>query len=353
MVRVMVIFGGRSEEHEVSLASARAIMGALREGSRYEVVPVGISREGAWVHSGDPMRELEARAGARTGKPSAQSAAVTASDRLPPNLFGEVDVVFPVLHGPYGEDGTVQGMLELLGVPYVGSGVLASAAAMDKVTMKKVFAHHGLPQVRWLGLTREEWQGDRERWTREVASSLGYPCFVKPSNLGSSVGINRAGSAEELAPALDAAAELDRRIIVEEGVDAREIEVAVLGNEEPEASAPGEIVVSGGGFYDYEAKYTEGRMELVAPADVPEDVAAEMDRIARAGYTAIDASGMARMDFFVERGTGRLLLNEINTIPGFTPTSVYPKLWSASGLPYEKLLDRLIALAFERHGANL
>jgi D-alanine-D-alanine ligase len=352
VVRVMVIFGGRSGEHEVSLASARAIMDALREGGRHELVPVGITREGAWVYAGDPMRKLKDRSDARTGNQALAGDAVRASDRLPPNLFDEVDVVFPVLHGPFGEDGTVQGMLELLGVPYVGSGVLASAAAMDKVTMKKVFAYHGLPQVSWLGLTRKEWQGDRARWTGEVEASLGYPCFVKPSNLGSSVGINRADNAEELASAMDAAAELDRRIIVEEGVDAREIEVAVLGNEGPEASAPGEIVVSRPGFYDYEAKYTEGRMELVSPADVPGDVATEIGRVARTAYTAIDAAGMARVDFFLERGTGRLLLNEINTIPGFTPTSVYPKLWSASGLPYAKLLDRLIDLALERHEAN-
>jgi D-alanine-D-alanine ligase len=349
-VRVMVIFGGRSREHEVSLASARAIMGALREGGRYGVVPVGITREGAWLHAGDPMRELEDRARTKDGEAPDESTVVTSSERLPPDLFGEVDVAFPVLHGPYGEDGTVQGMLEIAGVPYVGSGVLASAAAMDKVTMKKVFAYHDLPQVRWLGLTRREWQSSRERWTREIERSLGYPCFVKPSNLGSSVGINRADDAEELALALDAAAELDRRIIVEEGVDAREIEVAVLGNEEPEASAPGEIVVSGPGFYDYAAKYTEGRMELVAPAHVPENVASEIGRVARLAYTSIDAAGMARVDFFLERDTGRLLLNEINTIPGFTPTSVYPKLWAASGLPYEKLLDRLVELALERHG---
>ncbi len=352
MVRVMVIFGGRSEEHEVSLASARAIMNTLREEGLHEVIPIGISREGAWLHTGDPMRELEDRARLRADKQPSESAAVRASDRRPPDLFGEVDVVFPVLHGPYGEDGTVQGMLEVLGIPYVGSGVLASAAAMDKVTMKKIFAHHGLPQVRWLGLTRKEWRRDRDRWTREIEGSLGYPCFVKPSNLGSSVGINRADTTQELAFALDTAAELDRRIIVEEGVDAREIEVAVLGNEEPKASEPGEITVSGQGFYDYEAKYTEGRMGLVAPADIPEGARAEMDRIARIGYTAIDAAGMARMDFFLERGTGRLLLNEINTIPGFTPTSVYPKLWSSSGLPYDKLLDRLLDLALERHGVS-
>jgi D-alanine-D-alanine ligase len=234
----------------------------------------------------------------------------------------------------------------------VGSGVLASAAGMDKVTMKKIFAFHGLPQVEWFGLTSKEWESNREDRVREIETSLGYPCFVKPSNLGSSVGINKAANAEELANALDAAADLDRRIIVEGGVDAREIEVSVLGNEEAEVSVPGEIIVPGHEFYDYEAKYTEGGMELHAPAQIPGDTIADLQRVARTAYNTIDAAGMARVDFFLERGTGRLLLNEINTIPGFTPTSVYPKLWSASGLPYGQLLDRLIKLALERHGAS-
>ena len=352
MLKVMVIFGGRSGEHEVSLASARAIMGALREGGRYEVVPVGIMREGVWISSGDPMRELESRIEKRAGLSSRAGEQVAVSEKLPVDLVGAADVVFPVLHGPYGEDGTVQGVFELAGVPYVGSGVLASAAGMDKVTMKKIFAYHGLPQVEWLGLTRKEWSEERRRWVREIEISLGYPCFVKPSNLGSSVGINRATDSGELADALDAAAALDRRIIVEEGVDAREIEVSVLGNEEPKVSVPGEIVVPGHEFYDYEAKYVEGGMELHAPADIPGGAAMEIQHAARTAYTAIDAAGMARVDFFLERGTGRLILNEINAIPGFTPTSVYPKLWAASGLPYEQLLDRLIQLALERHGAD-
>jgi D-alanine-D-alanine ligase len=229
--------------------------------------------------------------------------------------------------------------------------VLASAAGMDKVTMKKVFAFHGLPQVGWLGLTRREWEDDRRRWIREIETLLGYPCFVKPSNLGSSVGISKATNLQELTSALDAAARLDRRIIVEQGVDAREVEISVLGNEEAKVSVPGEVIVGGHEFYDYEAKYTEGGMQLVAPAQIPGGAAMELQRVARAAYTAIDAAGMARVDFFLERGTERLLLNEINTIPGFTPTSVYPKLWAASGLPYEQLLDRLIQLALERHGA--
>jgi D-alanine-D-alanine ligase len=354
-VRIMVIFGGRSGEHEVSLASARAVVETLREGGHYDVLPVGITREGRWVSSGDPMRELESRARELAGSyPTSSSKSVTeqlsapVSEKLPLGL-DTADVVFPVLHGPFGEDGTIQGMLEVAGVPYVGSGVLASAAGMDKVTMKKIFAFHGLPQVEWLGLTRKEWESDRGSRIHEIESSLGYPCFVKPSNLGSSVGINKATDVGELESALDDAAVLDRRIIVEAGVNAREIEVSVLGNEEAEVSVPGEIVVPEQEFYDYEAKYTEGGMRLHAPAEIPDQKAEELRGIARTAYNSIDAAGMARVDFFLERGSGRLLLNEINTIPGFTSTSVYPKLWAASGLPYGRLLDRLIQLALERH----
>ncbi len=343
MVRVMVVFGGRSGEHEVSLASARAVMGALK--GRHEVVPVGITRSGRWISSGDPMQELEEIAdGQAPSGPPART-----SEKLPVTL-DSVDVIFPVLHGPYGEDGTIQGMLELAGIPYVGSGVLASAVGMDKLTMKKVFAHHGLPQVEWLGLTRKEWRTDESSWVREIETSLGYPCFVKPANLGSSVGINKARDTRELEYALDEAAQLDRRLIVEAGVDAREIEVSVLGNEEAKVSVPGEIIIKKNEFYDYEAKYIEGGMELIVPADIPHETTTELRRIARTAYEAIDAAGMARVDFFLERGTDRLLLNEINTIPGFTATSVYSRLWAASGLPYEELLDRLIQLALERHG---
>ena len=346
MVRVMVVFGGRSGEHEVSLASARAIMEALDRDGRHEVVPVGITREGRWIPSGDPMRELESKSTVIADSPDLLPAST--SEKLPVAL-DSVDVVFPVLHGPYGEDGTIQGLLELAGIPYVGSGVLASAVGMDKLTMKKIFAHHGLPQVEWLGLTRKEWEEDGRSWVRHIETSLGYPCFVKPANLGSSVGINKARDAGELRVALDEAAALDRRLIVEAGVDAREIEVSALGNEEAEVSVPGEIIIKKNEFYDYEAKYAEGGMELVVPADITAEATAEIQRIARTAYEAIDAAGMARVDFFFERGTGRLLLNEINTIPGFTPTSVYSRLWAASGVPYEELLDRLIRLALERH----
>jgi D-alanine-D-alanine ligase len=221
---------------------------------------------------------------------------------------------------------------------------------MDKPTMKKIFAHHDLPQVRWVALTRWQWEKDRETWIEEIEKSLLYPCFVKPANLGSSVGISKAENAEELSYALDTASHFDRRIIVEEGIDAREIEVSVLGNEDPDVSVPGEILIKKEGFYDYEAKYVEGGMELVAPAQIRDEIAQEISRIATTAYEAIDAAGMARVDFFLERGTDRLLLNEINTIPGFTPTSVYAELWAASGLPYEELLDRLIQLALQRHG---
>ena len=339
----MVVFGGRSGEHEVSLASARAITRALGKNGRHEVVPVGITREGRWISSGEPMRELESKVDYLpdgSGPP--------ASAKLPAGL-GSVDVVFPVLHGPYGEDGTIQGMLELAGVPYVGSGVLGSAASMDKPTMKKIFAHHDLPQVAWVALTRKQWEKNREGWTEEISNSLGYPCFVKPANLGSSVGIRKAENAEELGDAIDGAVRLDRRIIVEEGIDAREIEISVLGNEDPEVSVPGEIIIKNDGFYDYEAKYVEGGMELLAPAPIQDETALEISTIARTAFEAVDAAGMARVDFFLERGTDRLLLNEINTIPGFTPTSVYAELWATSGLPYEVLLDRLIRLALERH----
>ncbi|HEY0128392.1 MAG TPA: D-alanine--D-alanine ligase family protein, partial [Rubrobacteraceae bacterium] len=290
---MMVVFGGRSGEHEVSLASARAIVEALREGGRHEVVPTGITREGRWISSGDPMRELESVSGGMIGgadRAGPVSAPPAKTEEKIPAALGSVDVVFPVLHGPYGEDGTIQGMLELAGIPYVGSGVLASAVGMDKLTMKKVFAHHGLPQVEWLGLTRKEWERDGDGWVRRVGASFGYPCFVKPANLGSSVGIGKAGDAGELKRALDEAATLDRRLIVEAGVDAREIEVSVLGNEEAEVSIPGEILVKESEFYDYEAKYAEGGMELVVPADIPDETMAELRRIARTAYEAVDAA---------------------------------------------------------------
>ena len=350
MVRVMVVFGGRSGEHEVSLASARAITEALGKSGRHEVVPVGITREGRWISSGEPMRELESRAGYLPDGSGLEVSGppASAAEKLPAGL-GSVDVVFPVLHGPYGEDGTIQGMLELAGVPYVGSGVLGSAAGMDKPTMKKIFAHHDLPQVEWAAFTRNSGRrtgrtdrGDRRFPRIPVLRQARQPRLQRRHR--------KAENAEDLGEAIDEAARHDRRIIVEEGIDAREVEVSVLGNEDPEVSVPGEIVIKKNDFYDYEAKYVEGGMELVAPAPIPDEIAQEIRRIARMAFEAIDAAGMARVDFFLERGTDRLLLNEINTIPGFTPTSVYAELWATSGLSYEELLDRLVELALERHG---
>ena len=359
MARVMVIFGGKSGEHDVSLASARAIITSLRESGRHKITPVGITREGRWIHSSDPMTELESQSKSLSSANMVSIASEASgtdvsgtpapvSEKLPAGL-GSVDVVFPVLHGPDGEDGTVQGLLELAGVPYVGSGVLASAVGMDKITMKKIFAHHGLPQVRWIGITSHELRTNPSDCIERVEKTTGYPCFIKPANLGSSVGISKADDSESLLTALHEAASYDRRIIVEEGVDAREIEVSVLGNEEPEVSMPGEVVIQGNEFYDYEAKYVEGGMELIVPADLPDETILEIQDSARIAYESVDAAGMARVDFFLERGTDRLLLNEINTIPGFTPTSVYATLWDASGLPYEDLLNRLIDFAIQRH----
>src|SRR3712207_3677419 len=249
----MVVFGGRSGEHEVSLASARAITRALQKGGRYEVVPVGITREGRWISSGDPMRQLESNSGYLPDGSDLDVSGSPASttEKLPAGL-ASVDVVFPVMHGPYGEDGTIQGMLELAGIPYVGSGVLGSAAGMDKPTMKKIFAHHDLPQVRWVALTRGQWENDRETWMEEIENSLPYPCFVKPANLGSSVGIGKAENAEGLGDALDTASHFARSIIGEEGVDVREFEASVFGNEAPCVSVPGETLIKKEGFYDYE-----------------------------------------------------------------------------------------------------
>jgi D-alanine-D-alanine ligase len=348
----MVVFGGRSGEHEVSIASARAVADALHRSGRYEVLPVGITREGAWISSGDPMRELESRTREPTGSPplaypqkSVAKLAAPASERLPVSL-DDVDVVFPVLHGPYGEDGTIQGVLEIAGVPYVGSGVLASAAGMDKVTMKKIFAFHGLPQVRWLGLSRKEWEGNRKHRVGEIETALGYPCFVKPSNLGSSVGITKAPDAAALPGAMREAARHDRKIIVERAVRGREIEVSVLGNDAPVASLPCEITYSGE-WYDYATKYAEGQARLTVPAPIAPELTRRIQELALAAFRAIDCSGMARVDFFLEGE--RALVTEIHTIPGFTATSGYARMWDASGLAYADLLERLIELALERH----
>jgi len=367
-LRVGVVFGGRSGEHEVSLASAASVIAALEERG-HTVVPIGIARNGRWVVGGDPMRALAAEA--RVALPSndadgavkkalanraeaTESAAVQGLARtepagsLPLELRQGLDVVVIMLHGPYGEDGTIQGLFELADVPYVGAGVLASAVGMDKATMKAVFQAHGLPIIEYLVVTRSEWRQAPDRIEVRVAETVGFPCFVKPVNLGSSVGISKVSERGELAAALDLAAKYDRKIIIERGVNAREIEVSVLGNDEPLASLPGEITFDAD-WYDYSTKYLEGQSRLTIPAPVSIEITRRLQTLAIAAFRAIDCSGMARVDFFVERGTDRVLVNEINTIPGFTATSAYAKMWAATGLAYTDLVDRLIELALERH----
>ena len=356
-VRVGVIFGGRSGEHEVSLASAASVLAAI-DPARYEVVPMGIAKDGQWVVGGDPLRALAEAAGVPVALPPAAAAApgeraeramarVPTSGGLPAGIAARLDVVFPVVHGPYGEDGTLQGLLELAGVAYVGAGVMASAVGMDKATMKAVFRAHGLPVVPHLVVRDHEWAARPGPWGDRIAAELGYPCFVKPANLGSSVGISKVRAARELDAAVATAFVHDRKILVERGVAGREIEVSVLGNDAPEASVPGEIL-PGREWYDYEAKYTDGIAKVLIPAPLSPALTAEFQRLALETFRAIDAAGLARVDFFLD-SDDRIWVNEINTIPGFTRFSAYPRLWEASGLPYRALVDRLIVLALERH----
>jgi D-alanine-D-alanine ligase len=364
-LRVGVIFGGRSGEHEVSLASAASVIGALEQGG-HRVVPIGITRDGRWLVGGDPMGALAAEArvalpsgdgvaevkkalaGRAEGPGSAQAplARVEPPGGLPRELRSAIDVVVVMLHGPYGEDGTIQGLLELADVPYTGAGVLASAVGMDKATMKAVFRAHGLPLVEHVVMARHEWRTRPDEVRRRVADTVGFPCFVKPSNLGSSVGISKVREPDGLGAALDEAARHDRKLLVERAVQAREIEVSVLGNDAPEASVPGEIVYAGE-WYDYRTKYGEGQARLVVPAPISPALTAEIRALAIAAFRAIDAAGMARVDFFLEGE--RLLVNEINTIPGFTATSGYARMWEASGLDYVSLVNRLLELGLERH----
>jgi D-alanine-D-alanine ligase len=340
-LRVAVIFGGRSEEHEVSRTSAAAVIGAL-DPKRYEVVPVAITREGRWLPP-KPSAGLLPKAGAAVATPPEAGVLQRFA-----GAGGDLDVIVPLVHGPFGEDGTIQGFLELADLPYVGSGVLASAVGMDKAVAKRLFAAHGLPQVESELVHRHQLLHDPAAVERRALDTIGLPCFVKPSALGSSVGVTKVKRAEDLLPALQLAARYDRKLLVECAVDAREVECGVLGNDDPQVSLVGEIFYDNE-FYDYDAKYTEGKMKLVVPAALSEAQTAEVRRCARAAFLALDAAGMARIDFFVDRQDGAVYLNEVNTIPGFTSTSVYSRLWEASGVGYQELLDRLIQLALERH----
>jgi D-alanine-D-alanine ligase len=373
-LRVGVLYGGRSGEHEVSLASAAAVFAHL-DRSRYEPVPIRIDKDGRWVLADRPptamsagevieQARLDAARPARANRevhlvarPSGET--ILSIDRgpgassvapAPATVTGlNLDVIFPVLHGPYGEDGTIQGLLELANIPYVGAGVLGSSLGMDKALMKTVFSARGLPVCPYRVVLRRDWERRRTDILADLEGALGFPMFVKPANLGSSVGISKAKDRGSLADALDLAGSFDRKIVVEAAVpEAREIECAVLGNDEPAASVPGEVVPSRE-FYDYEAKYIDTGSKIEIPADLPPATSTEIQRLSIGAFAAIDCAGMARVDFLVERPTGRIYVNEVNTIPGFTTISMYSKLWAASGVDYATLLDRLIALALERH----
>lgn len=386
--RVGILFGGRSGEHEVSLLSAASVLQAI-DRRKYDVIPIGITKEGRWVTAGNAERLLAGEKSGkhlRAGDPEAtQPAAVLrkgesvlvppvpsealvpfetavpaaqgARPPAPPDHVLSIDVIFPVLHGTFGEDGTIQGLFELAGLAYVGSGVLGSATGMDKDTMHRLFASARLPIVKWVTFLRGEWEKSPRKVRARIEAALKYPVFVKPANLGSSVGITKAHDAKELGPAIDLAAKFDRKIVVEQGVGGkkgkpRELEVAVLGNDDPEASVVGEVV-PGKEFYDYEAKYLSEGSDLIVPAKLTKAQTKQVRTMAIRAFQACDCAGLARVDFLMEPGAGRgkggrIYVNEINTLPGFTSISMYPRLWAASGVAYPELIDRLIQLAVER-----
>jgi D-alanine-D-alanine ligase len=381
-IRVGVLFGGRSGEHEISLLSAASVFKAVDQ-NKYEVVPIGITKEGRWVTSGDAERllagkPLQHERQLRAGDPEATASAAVLHNGeaviVPPepqksgamtpfqsdgltrratDRAINVDVIFPVLHGTFGEDGTIQGLLELADIPYVGAGVLGSAAGMDKDIMKSLFRAAGLPIVKHVTFLRSEWEAAPKKIQRAVEDKLKYPVFVKPANLGSSVGISKAHNQKELGPAIEEAAKFDRKIVIEAGVGgrknkAREIECAVLGNDRPEASVPGEIVPSAE-FYDYSAKYLDEGSQLIIPAKLTKLEGKRVQELAVAAFRAVDCSGLARVDFLMDPTSRKIYLNEINTMPGFTSISMYPKLWAASGVPYPELIERLIRLGIDRH----
>jgi len=386
-LRVGILFGGRSGEHEVSLLSAASVFDAIDK-TKYEVVPIGITKEGHWVTAADAERLLKGdfshnperhlRAGDPETTPGAAVLANGESVVVPPephqhggslttfqtessNALARrasdrainVDIIFPVLHGTFGEDGTIQGLLELADMPYVGAGVLGSAAGMDKDIMKSLFRAAGLPIVKHVTVLRSDWEADPKKIEKLIANKLTFPVFVKPANLGSSVGISKAHDRQELGPAIAEAAKFDRKIVIEQGVGgkkqkAREIECSVLGNDHPEASIPGEIVPSKE-FYDYDAKYLDEGSQLIIPAKLSKAEVKRVQQLAIAAFKAVDCSGLARVDFLMDPKNGRVYLNEVNTMPGFTAISMYPKLWAASGLPYPRLIERLIDLGLERH----
>lgn len=341
--KLCLLYGGKSAEHEVSLQTAKAVIQAL-DLEKFEIDPIFINAEGNWIKGPQIVGPVE----------NVKALAFSDGQEMVPNALstslGEntgYDVIFPLLHGPNGEDGTVQGMLELLNLPYVGNGVLASAAGMDKVIMKNLFAQAGLDQVKYVSFIRSSWDHNNEEAYKKVEAELGYPCFVKPANLGSSVGISKCTNRKELENAFVEAFQFDRKVIVEEGIIAREIELGVLGNDNPECSVPGEIVAKKD-FYDYKAKYGDEETALIIPAEVSAHVYEELKSMAITAFKALDCSGLVRADFFVTR-ENRVLINEVNTMPGFTPFSMFPLLWKHTGVDYPELIERLIQLAIERH----
>jgi D-alanine-D-alanine ligase len=378
-LRVGILFGGRSGEHEVSLLSAASILNAI-DRTKYEVIPIGITKQGRWLTSTEAQHLLSGNTKPapvllKTPQPKTQTKSIqlsasadvalqnTALAQQNGSLAQSLDVIFPVLHGTFGEDGTIQGLFELADIAYVGSGVLGSATGMDKSAMKQLFAAAGLPQTPHVNLLRSEWKADAKRCTKLIEKNLSYPVFVKPANLGSSVGIGKVHDRSELAPAMDLAASYDRKLIIEQGVGGpgakpRELEVAVLGNDSPVASVVGEIV-PGAEFYDYNAKYHSDASIPIIPAKLSKSESKQIRKMAIAAFRACDCAGLARVDFLIEPAVkakknkkakpARIYLNEINTMPGFTSISMYPKLWEATGVPYKRLIDRLISLAADRH----
>ncbi len=352
-VRVGVLFGGKSGEHEISLLSAKTVIRALDEAG-YETVRLGITTTGEWLTSGDPLAQLTDSGGQTQNQagaiiPAGQRGSAAIAPLLEQNKrMPAVDLIFPVLHGPYGEDGAVQGLLEMIELPYVGCGVLASAVAMDKITSKALFATVGIPQVAYRTLLRRDWAKKRNEILDELEAVLPYPHFVKPANLGSSVGVSKVRKRTELERAIALACCYDRKVLVEAGVtDARELEVSVLGNDVPQTSVVGEVIPANE-FYDYEAKYLDKGSRLLIPADIPAALADEICQLAARAFQVLDGAGLARVDFLLH-GDGQLFLNELNTMPGFTAGSMYPKLWEASGVPLPELMRRLVDMALERH----
>ncbi|MED4601551.1 D-alanine--D-alanine ligase [Paenibacillus validus] len=362
-IRVGLIYGGKSGEHEVSLQTALAVIKAF-DLNKYEVTPFYITKTGEWRAGTQLTGPVETVQALTFDGPSASTGAFA----LQP-IFGSIqqaqtrttaatdtagqagkpfDVIFPLLHGTFGEDGTIQGLLEMANIAYVGTGVLASSVGMDKVMMKRVFAQEGLPQCVFRHFTKTQWEKDNAFFLMEIEVSIGYPCFVKPANLGSSVGISKARTREELIEAVNLAFLYDRKVIVEEFINAREVEVAVLGNDEPQASVVGEIV-SSNEFYDYKAKYIDGKSSMIIPAEIPRETSDQIRELAIRAFLSVDGSGLSRVDFFLRKEDGAVFINEINTMPGFTPYSMYPLLWRESGKPYGELLDDLIQLALQRH----